>query len=326
MAKAPVLPAPAAPVRPGLRGARRRPIGLAGIRGFMAAAHHLSFTAAAEELKLTQSAISRQVGSLERELGQKLFLRKTRALALTAAGTQLFRAAREGIGAVDRSVEQIRGLAAAPRVTLTTFPSFASLWLVPRLAGFQRLHPAIEIRIDASESIVADLERERIDLALRRCRLESAPRGSIALDEEHVTPVLSAELQRRFAQDGSLVPEDLLRMPLIDIDSRMPNDPDSWETWFALAGADSSKSKQSGMLFVGYDDQSIQAAARGQGVALAQSPLYGDLVCSGQLVAPFPSIRLVTGYSTVLVENPGTRSRPEVALLRDWLLDQFRQT
>jgi len=312
----------AAPVRPATR-ARRRPIGLAGLRGFAAAARALSFTLAAEELSLTQSAISRQIGGLEREIGQKLFVRKTRALALTAAGAQLYRVVRDGISAIDRSVEQIRGVTAAPRVTVSTYTSFASLWLVPHIAAFQRLHPQVEIRIDASDHMV-DLEEEGVDLALRRCRPESTPQGAIPLLEEDVTPVMTAELLAHHGPRG-LRPQDLLQMPLIDIDSRTPNDPDSWDSWFALAGVDAAHRARVGMLFVGYSDQSLQAAARGQGVALAPSQFYGDMVLAGQILAPFPGIRLVTGYRMVLVENARTRGRPEVRQLRDWLLGQFGQ-
>jgi LysR family glycine cleavage system transcriptional activator len=293
------------------------------LRGFAAAARSLSFTAAAEELHLTQSAISRQVGGLERELGHRLFVRKTRALELTEAGARLYRVVREGIAAIDQCVGQIRGTAAAPRVTLTTYSSLASMWLVPRLASFQREHPAIEIRIEASDRVV-DLQAEGVDLALRRCRPQSAPPGSVLLLEELATPVLSPALPRRLGMRCA-APQDLLRMPLIDIDSRVPNDPDSWESWFAMAGVDATRGARSGMLFVGYSDQSVQAAARGQGVALVPSTFYADLVVDGQLVAPFASVRLKTGYVLVLVENPAPPARPEVALLRDWLLGQFRR-
>jgi DNA-binding transcriptional LysR family regulator len=297
-------------------------VGLAGLRGFESAARHLSFTLAAEELHLTQSAISRQIAGLEQEVGNRLFLRRTRALALTPAGEQLYRAAREGIVAIDRVVDRIRGVASVPRIVVTTYQSFASLWLVPHLASFQRAHPELEIRIDASDHMV-DLEREGVDIALRRCRPERAPADSIFLLDEDVTPVLTAELQKRFGSEA-IAPLDLLQMPLIDIDSRMPNDPNSWESWFELAGVDPGQRGKAGMLFVGYSDQSIHAAARGQGVALAQSPFYSDLVCTGQLVAPFSSKRLLTGYRIVLVENSRTRNRPEVKMLRDWLLEQFR--
>lgn len=318
MPRAPDRPPPA----PRARLGRRRPIGLAGLRGFAAAARHLSFTSAAQELNLTQSAISRQVAALEREIGHKLFVRKTRALELTEAGARLFRVARDGIAALDHCVDQIRGTVAAPRVTLTTYSSLASMWLVPRLASFQREHPSVEIRIEASDRFV-DLQAEGVDLALRRCRPTAVPPGAAVLLEEEATPVLSPALRRRVGGRCS-APADLLRMPLIDLDSRVPWDPDSWESWFALAGVDATRAARSGMLFVGYSDQSVQAAARGQGVALVPSTFYADLVVQGQLLAPFASVRLKTGYSLVLVENSGARARPEVVLLRDWLLGQFR--
>jgi LysR family glycine cleavage system transcriptional activator len=171
---------------------------------------------------------------------------------------------------------------------------------------------------------MVNLERDGIDLALRRARVESTPPGATPLMDEDVTPVLSPEMRERLGA-RKFEPRDLLQLPLIDIDTRVPNDPASWRAWFELAGVDSEARTRAGMLFVGYSDQSIQAAVRGQGVALAQSPFYCDLVVSGQLLAPFAATRLITGYRMVLVENAHTRTRPEVRLLRDWILAQFRQ-
>ena len=111
----------------------------------------MSFTLAAAELSLTQSSISRQVAELERQIGTALFARQTRSLALTAAGQRLFQATQQALKQVDRAVEDIRGPRSSERVTLTTYASFASLWLVPRLTTFQREHPQIEIRIDAGD-------------------------------------------------------------------------------------------------------------------------------------------------------------------------------
>ena len=145
---------------------KRRPIGLAALRGFEAAARRLSFTDAAAELNLTQSSISRQIATLERQVGKALFVRKTRALLLTPAGAQLQQAVQQALAGIDRSVDALRGAGSAQRVTLSTYASFASLWLVPRLALFQRLHPGIEIRLDASDRVV-DLQAEDVDLAIR---------------------------------------------------------------------------------------------------------------------------------------------------------------
>ena len=117
---------------------RQRPVGLAALRGFEAAARRLSFTAAAAELNLTQSSISRQIAGLEQQVGKPLFVRKTRALELSAAGTLLLHATRQALGAIDHTVDEIRGTGRVQRVTLSTYASFASLWLVPRLALFQR--------------------------------------------------------------------------------------------------------------------------------------------------------------------------------------------
>ena len=127
---------------------RRRPIGLAALRGFEASARLLSFTLAAQELSLTQSSISRQVAALERQIGKPLFVRRTRALELTAPGHRLLTAVQQTLGQLDRTVDAIRGDGHPARITLATYASFASLWLVPRLAVFQREHPGIDIRID----------------------------------------------------------------------------------------------------------------------------------------------------------------------------------
>src|SRR5574340_614140 len=122
---------------------RRRPVGLASLRGFEAAARLLSFTRAADELALTQSAISRQIGTLERQVGRPLFTRGTRSLALTAAGLRLHAVVARALADLDRCVDELRGVDRPPRVSLTTYASFASLWLVPRLASFQYANPQI---------------------------------------------------------------------------------------------------------------------------------------------------------------------------------------
>ncbi len=304
------------------RPARRRPIGLAALRGFESAARHLSFTLAATELHLTQSAVSRQVSALESDVGHRLFIRKTRALALTPAGERLARTTRQALSAVDRAVDEIRGNTASPRVSVTTFSSFASLWLVPRLTAFQRAYPNIEIRIDAQGRRV-DLEAEGVDIALRRCRPQDAPAGAVPLLEEDMTPALSSELLNRFG--GRLQsPADLLRIPRIEIEDDLPGPTlGSWSRWFEVAGVGAERETNSPVMVVAYMDQSMQAAARGQGAVLAYPPFREDLVANGQLVLPFPDIRVATGYGMFLIVNQVSRDRPAVAQLRDWLLAEF---
>jgi LysR family glycine cleavage system transcriptional activator len=304
------------------RPVRRRPIGLAPLRGFESAARHLSFTVAAQELNLTQSAISRQVAQLEGELGQRLFVRKTRALVLTGAGERLLRSARQALIALDRTVDEIRGQTSAARVRLTTYPSFASLWLVPRLASFQRANPGIEIRIDADGRRV-DLEAEGVDLALRRCMPQEAPAHAVQLLLEDVTPALSPELLNRHG--GRLQsPRQLAQLPLIEIEDDFPgNMAATWPRWFEFAGIPAEPDDKPPIMVVTFIDQSMQAAARAQGVVLAYNPFREDMVSAGQLMTPFPEMRMATGYGMYLVVNPGSRARPAVSCLSDWVLKEF---
>ncbi len=302
--------------------ARRRPVGLAPLRGFAAAARQLSFTLAAGELHLTQSSISRQIAALEQQVGKPLFVRGTRALRLTEDGARLYSATRTALAAVDRAVDEIRGVDAAPRVTVATYASFASLWLVPRLAAFQREHPEIEIRIDAGDRFV-DLGAAGADLALRWCRPEAASRDGLRLHLEEMTPALAPALLER---SGVALeqPADLLRLPLLELDDGLPTaDVSRWQRWFDFAGV--AAAAPAGRLYFTYIDQSVQAAVRGQGVVLARSPFLDDLLASGTLVAPFARLRMPTGAAYYLVENPARRERPAVVAFRDWVLAEFRR-
>ena len=300
---------------------RRRPIGLAALRGFEAAARLLSFTGAAAELNLTQSSISRQIAGLERQVGKPLFVRRTRALALTAAGAQLQRAVRQALAAIDQNVEEIRGAGSARRMTLTTYASFASLWLVPRLAVFQRRYPDIEIRIEASDRVV-DLQAEDVDVAIRWLSAGAMPPAATLLIDDVVAPAISPRLLEAAAVRR---PVDLARWPLLDLDdSVMGTERLNWAAWFSFAGA-GTVDPAAGRLVFSFVDQAVQAAIRGQGVALVRSPFLQDCVASGDLVMPFPRLRMPVGYRHVLVVNPGSARRPHVAAFCDWLTEQFQR-
>jgi DNA-binding transcriptional LysR family regulator len=309
-----------AAMRPPPTTRRQRPIGLAELRGFEAAARMLSFTHAAAELHLTQSSISRQVAALEHQLGHTLFLRRTRALELTAAGAQLLQSVQQALATIDRSVEEIRGVGGARRVTLTTYASFASLWLVPRLAGFQREHPEIEIRLDASDRVV-DLRSEEVDVAVRWLPTDRPMAGAVPLFEDIATPALSPRLLAGITLRG---PGDLARWPLLDLDSRVPGKRMlNWEAWFAFAEA-GPVSPSAGRLVFSFVDQAVQAALRGQGVALVRTPFLQDAVASGDLVMPFPALRMPVGYRHVLVIDTASARRPEVDVFVHWLLGQVQ--
>lgn len=303
---------------------RRRPIQLASLRGFESAARLLSFTLAADELALTQSSISRQIGALERQIGKPLFVRKTRALELTHAGERLQRAVQQALHAIDRGVDEIRGVGLPPRITLTTYASFASLWLVPRLAAFQREHPEIEIRIDAADRFL-DLPKEGIDVALRWCRPDRTPvpSGATELIEEYVTPAVSARLIERTRVTLN-APADLYKLPLLDMDDATPSSvASSWSHWFEFAQV-VPQTPAGGRMTFSYIDQAVQAAVRGQGAVMGRSPLIEDSVANGDLITPFPQLRLRTGYRYYLIVNPERARLPHVATFTQWLLEEFR--
>lgn len=304
------------------RASRRRPIGLAALRGFEAAARLLSFTLAARELNLTQSSISRQVAALERQVGRPLFVRRTRALELTMPGLKLLHSVQQALRQMDRTVDEIRGDGHPSRISLATYASFASLWLVPRLAGFQREHPDIEIRIDAGDRFV-DLEAEGVDLAIRWARPGSVPRDAVPLLTEAVTPALAPLLLERTASPLR-EPKDLFRYPLLELDDALPTSAASaWPRWFDFAGVRATPPAPR-LLFT-FVDQSVQAAVRGQGVVLGRAPFIEDLTASGDLVTPFPALRMPTGFGFWLIEREATRDAPHVAAFKTWLTREFER-
>src|SRR5438552_18244131 len=180
------------------------------LRGFESAARHLSFTKAAAELFLTQSAVSRQIQALEEFVGVPLFERRHKALALTDAGQAYYRVVAASLGELREATRKLRESRTGHVLTVTTTVSFASMWLVPRLARFRKQHPHVDVRITATHDVV-DMEREGIDLAIRDCAVNRAPPGSVLLVGEHLSPVCSPEYLResRRAKRPLARPEDL---------------------------------------------------------------------------------------------------------------------
>jgi LysR family transcriptional regulator, glycine cleavage system transcriptional activator len=305
---------------------RRRPLQapLSALRGFESAGRLLSFTAAARELNVTQSSISRQIAGLESEVGKPLFVRKTRALELTVEGERLLREVRDCLAMIDRVVDDVRGVRVPARVSIATYASFASLWLVPRLAAFQHAHPGIEIRIDAADRHV-DLEAEAIDLAIRWTPPDRAPKSAELLLEEYVTPALSPELLERTGVKLSN-PGDLLQLPLLELDNATAaSAASSWRRWFKSVGvASDGAPPTAGRMSFTFIDQSMQAAVRGQGVVLGRTPFIDDFIAAGSLTSPFKSLRMRTGFCYFLLENPNRREAPHVRAFRSWLLEEFR--
>ncbi len=188
------------------------------LKGFDAAARHLSFTRAAEDLFLTQSALSRQIQTLEEQLGVALFERRHRELRLTDAGQILHISAKNMLDELSHAVARIRREQSSQPLTVSTNQPFASLWLIPRLSQFRERYPDVDVFISADNRVV-DLERERIDLAVRYCTEAMAPPGSPRLFGERLVPVcspsLAADPERPLKR-----PEDLARHVLLHIDDR----------------------------------------------------------------------------------------------------------
>lgn len=287
------------------------------LKGFDAAARHLSFTRAAAELFLTQSAISRQIQTLEEQLGVRLFRRAVRRLALTPEGEVLHRATAEMLA---RLADVCAGLKAAqrrPRVTVSATVSLASLWLVPRLAAFQELEPDLDVLISADNRVV-DLEREDIDLALRYGSPETAPAGATLLFDEVVFPVASPALAAALPIEFSTAPrpEDLAKITLLAFENGNNTPWLSWEPW--LQGLGLAHAKPKAVLQFNQYDQLIRAAEDGRGIALGRGPLVAHSIAEGRL-QPLSDARQRIATRAYFMLRSERAARPEVERFAAWL-------
>jgi LysR family glycine cleavage system transcriptional activator len=311
-----------------MNAATRRPLSLGNLRAFEAVARRLNFSDAAEELFVTQSAVSRQIKGLEDELGAALFVRGTRHVELTQSGRTLLRSVEASLGQIDASVRQIRQSRSRKRVSVTTFASFGSLWLLPRIEAFQREHPDIDIRVSAADAI-ADMDDPELDLALRYCSPAQAPGGAIRLFGEVLTPVVSRSLaeQIRLGHAPALgKPADLAQHTLAEEDdTKTSTEYLSWRRWLTLHDQPGLQPRR--WLYLNFTYQQVQAALAGHGVALARIALVFEALQRGELVEPFGAAgRMDSPYLYWLVAAPGSRNRPEVARFCEWVLEQAADT
>jgi DNA-binding transcriptional LysR family regulator len=302
---------------------RTRPISAGHLRAFEAVARHLNFRAASEEMSLTQSAVSRQIQALEEEVGASLFLRHTRAVELTGAGAQLLLAVTQSLPRIDSAVRQIRQSAGRRTVALTTFASFASMWMIPRLEQFQRDHPDIDIRIDASDT-TADLEIADVDLALRYGPMATMPSHATRLFGEQLTPVVSPWLLKSGAPLKK--PADLAQFALIEAGDAQHTHYEwlTWRRWFDEQGLPKLQPKR--WLYFNYAYQMVQAALTGQGVVLARLPLVAESLANGDLVEPLPQQRMDSPMAYWLLVGPRSAQRPEIKAFCEWLMAQSKAT
>ncbi|WP_309681232.1 LysR substrate-binding domain-containing protein [Polaromonas sp.] len=302
---------------------RSRPISAGQLRAFEAVARHLNFRVASEEMALTQSAVSRQIQSLEDDVGVSLFHRHTRAVELTHAGGLLLHAVTPCLARIDSAVRQIRQSAGRKSVSLTTFASFASMWLIPRLEEFQRDHPDIDIRIDASD-VTVDLEVSDLDMALRYAPAKHMPPHAVRLFGEQITPVISPWLLK--SGPALRQPDDLAQFTLIEAGDSQSAHLEwlTWQRWLDQHASPRFEARR--WLYFNYAYQMVQAALTGQGVVLARLPLIAESLATGDLVEPLPHMRLDSPMAYWLVTSPRYVARPEVQAFCEWLTDQAAQT
>jgi LysR family transcriptional regulator, glycine cleavage system transcriptional activator len=304
--------------------ARHRPLAVGSLRAFEAVARRLSFRASADELHLTQSAVSRQIRALEDELGAALFSRGTRHVELTAAGTALLRSVVPLLDRLDATVHQIRSARARRQVSVSTFASFASLWLIPRLQAFQLLHPDIDIRISATDQMV-DLDDPDLDLVIRYCHPDQTPPDAQRMFGEVMTPVVGRSLAAQISQGQAPplgVPADLARHTLLEEDDdRRSAEYLSWRHWLRLN--ELPQLQPARWMYLNFTYQQVQAALSGQGVALARVALVNESLERGELIEPFgmPG-RATSPFVYWLARSRAAAEREELQQFEAWLLEQ----
>lgn len=281
-------------------------IPLASIRVFEAAARLKSFTRAAEELGMTQAAVSWQIKALEGRLGQSLFRRLPREVQPTEAGERLSSAATEAITLLRRAIS---GLTEADEhiLSITTLATLASQWLAPHLGAFQLSNPGLAVRLDTNPGLL-DLSREGFDVGIRSGNGDWPGLESQQIMPSVFTPLCSPEMAERLKLES---PCDLLEAPRIGMEKE-------WAAWFAAAGLSDGR-RPATRLTADYQVLEVAAALGGQGVALGSPIFFAREIKAGLLVRPFAqTVSFNTGYYVVWPE--GRRRSPKIRRFREWLM------
>jgi DNA-binding transcriptional LysR family regulator len=300
---------------------RRSPrLSLDLLRSFHAAARHLSFTRAAQELFLTQSAVSRGIKSLEEQLGQPLFRRVHRALELTPAGQQLFQTTEEVFVRINDTADRLVNSGKVLSITTTT--SLASLWLAPRLPRFNRLHPSIDVRIVASND-KPDLERDQLDIAIRLVLQGADTPDCERLFDCYYFPICSPALARDQTQ-ALRTPADLARHVRLDLETIRDGRPWSqWDMWFSLMKI--PVVNPAGTLRYSHYDQVIPAAIDSYGVAIGMQPHLTQYFSDGVLCAPLGPDAMAHMGSFFIVIRPDVAGRDITKTFVAWLRSEVRR-
>ena len=284
------------------------------LRGFVAVGRRMSITLAAEDLHITQSAVSRQIRTLEDLLGVKLLTRGHRSISFTPEGDRLFRIANSAVQQLQDAIGDIGVRGARQPVTITCTIGIAGLWLLPRLRDFQQDHPGIDVRISATDK-VEDLRGEGIDLAIRYCTQETASDAAERLFGEMIAPVAHPTLGIASLD----TPNILERHVLLEFDG--PNFPWlQWREWLTSQGWKTFKPK--GTLRFNQYDQVISAAIAGQGIALGRLKLLGPMLSDGRLAVLRGSRASPTTSHAYWLLKARPIPRPDVLTTALWIKSQ----
>ncbi len=298
---------------------QRRLPPLNSLRAFEAAARHLSFKAAAEELHVTPAAVSQQVKALEDYYGVQLFVRLTRALQLTETGQAAQPALKEGFSKLDEAASAIANHTQSGVLTVSVPPSFGAKWLVPRLDRFSAAHPDYELRIDATDALV-DFGAGGVDVGLRYGRGLYDGLSVERLMSEVAFPVCCPALAE--GDPPLRRPEDLVNHTLLHVRWKMEAESaPNWRMWLRAAGVEGVDPEPGPRFSV--ENLALQAAIEGHGVALVSSALVAGDLKAGRLVRPFaPATTEATAFSYYLVYPPAGRADPKVQAFRQWILEE----
>jgi len=298
----------------------RRIYPLNALRAFEASARHLSFVKAAEELSVTPAAVSHQVKKLEEYLGLPLFRRRSQGLLLAESGQMLSADLRDVFLRMDKAVEQVTDRDSQGSITLTVAPTFAVMWLIPRLQKFYTLHPDIDVRISTSLALV-DFKRDDFDAAIRLGSGNWFGLESIKLFDESVTPMCSPRLLE--GSDAIRTPNDLQKHVLLHNHS-MDYDPEAptWQSWLEAARANNVDASRG--IHFSLPDHGLQASMDGAGVVLGWRFLSAKDLAAGRVVAPF-ELALPLGSSFYLTYPQAHSRRTNITTFRNWLMREVRE-
>ncbi len=285
---------------------------LTALRAFEAAARHMSFQDAAEELGVTPAALSYQIKNLEAHLGAPLFYRRNRAVSLTEAGRALAPAMTSGFDTLHRGWRAVQRLQDSTTLVVTAGPAFTAKWLAPRLYKFAERHPEIELRFAATLKIM-DFDRDAVDVAIRFGTGTDDGFFSEPVYAGWISPMMRPEIAARVATPGDLLNETLIHDDSLTF---LPRSPD-WDVWLRQAGVALPDAPLRGPRF-SQADHAIDLALEGVGVVMGRSSIALNLLRAGTLIAPFP-LALTVDAMYRLVCPHGQETRPAVAAFRDWI-------